>query len=57
MAPRYQVDFLFLPDRDGGVRVEVTASDETAAVEAATRQLTREIPAVWSFEVESVQVL
>lgn len=51
---RYLVDFVFLPDRTEGVQVAVEASNAAASVEIATRQLAREIPTTWAYELTRV---
>lgn len=51
---QYLVDFVFLPDRDSGVQVEVTAADQASAVVAATAKLARDIESAWSFELDTV---
>ncbi|WP_162815529.1 hypothetical protein [Microbacterium arborescens] len=48
------VDFVFLPDRDSGVRIEAHAPTEEIAVTVASTMLTAQISAPWAFEVVAV---
>lgn len=53
LSRRYVVDLVFLPERDGGVAIEVLATDPADAVQRATREFARKVPTV-ATEVDTV---
>lgn len=50
----YLVHIVFLPARDSGCETRAVAATAEEAIELATRQVAREIGAIWALEAVAV---